>query len=244
MFRNIKTNIKKLPHKMYKQIILLIITVLLASCRQEKTDKLPNSKDELHVSQDDKTTKNDSISGFINPELGLFSFKFNVDYTQNQLTDIRICKDGTLFQVIDANKELLGYEFKLIDWNFDGYKDITVLYNCGIGGSSYYIWNYSPKSKKFIYNKILSEVIGLKIDYISKNIIIHYRAGYAEESIDTFEYTNDKLTFIKGLFQERWTDQDGVSWQKKTYKRVVNNALEVSVDSVKLRYGKCINHQQ
>lgn len=37
-------------------------------------------------------------------------------------------------------------KFGLIDWNFDGYKDITVLDNCGTGGCAYWIWNYSKRS--------------------------------------------------------------------------------------------------
>ena len=32
-----------------------------------------------------------------------------------------------LFQEIKANKSIYLKEFRLVDWNFDGYKDISVL---------------------------------------------------------------------------------------------------------------------
>ena len=50
-------------------------------------------------------------------------------------------------QEIIANKSFEKKEFKLIDCNFDGYKDISVLYNCGSGGCAYWIWNYSAEKK-------------------------------------------------------------------------------------------------
>ena len=119
----------------------------------------------------------------------------------------------------------------MIDWNFDGYKDISVLSNCGSGGCSYWIWNYVPKSDKYVYNKRLSEYIGLERDPIKEQIIFHYRAGFQEEFWDYYKYEKSKLVFVHGVFQNRWNDTLGKSWIKKTYTKVVNNKEVITADS-------------
>jgi hypothetical protein len=215
--------------------LFFIIFILCVSCLQEKQKPVEKKAITPFVAVKKQVEINDSISGFINPKLNKFSFKFNVDYLRNNLIDIKIYEDSSLIQVIDANKDLLGYEFKLIDWNFDGYKDITVLFNCGSGGCAYYIWNYSPKQKKFVYNSILSEVLGLKIDSVSQHIIFHYRAGYSEENADTFKCVKDKLVFQKGMYYERWIDQDNNFWEKKTHTKVINGKIVYSIDSMLIR---------
>ena len=134
-------------------------------------------------------------------------------------------------QEITANKEISEKKYQLIDWDFDGYKDITVLDNCGSGGCSYWIWNYSPVNGKYYYNKELSEVLGLEIDTTSKFIIFHYRAGYSEESWDSLQYKNNKLTFIKGTYQERWNDSFGNSWIKHLHTKMIENESVTSIDS-------------
>ena len=127
-------------------------------------------------------------------------------------------------------------DYKLIDWDFDGYKDITVLSNCGSGGCAYWIWNYSPSKNKFVYNEALSDVLGLEMDSIHKFIIFHSRAGYAQENWDTMKYHNNKLVFVKGLYQERWTDQKGRRWIKKTRSKIINNKEIYKVDSAIVKW--------
>ena len=46
---------------------------------------------------------------------------------------------------------------ELIDWNFDGKRDISVKCIGGSGGQPYEIWLYSSKQKKFIFNKDISD---------------------------------------------------------------------------------------
>ena len=144
---------------------------------------------------------------------------------------INIYSDGILYQKINANKDIENKKFQLIDWNFDGFKDITVLNNCGSGGCSYWIWNYAPKYDKYIYNKELSEVLGLEIDTLNKFIVFHYRAGFHEEVWDTMQYKNDKLKFVKGLYKEKWNDSLGNFWVKNTYSKMVENTVIRRIDS-------------
>ena len=122
------------------------------------------------------------------------SYKFNIDSTGYFLKSITFYINSVKFQKIDVNKNIEEKDFKLIDCNFDGHKDIQVLLNCGSGGCSYALWNYSPKNGKYYYNKELSEYIGLKIDTVSKKIIFHYRGGVNNEIIDTLIYVDGKLT--------------------------------------------------
>jgi len=160
------------------------------------------------------------------------SYKFNVDSTGYILKSIFVYSDGFKIQEIIANKMAYDTKFGLIDWNFDGYKDISVLDNCGSGGCSYYIWNYSQESGKYYYNTKLSEWLGLEIDTTSKYIINHYRGGYETEWWDSLQYVNNKLKFVKGLYQHRYNDGEGNFWVKKTHNKIVNNQLITSVDSL------------
>lgn len=178
---------------------------------------------------------NDSI--ICNPVLGKerFSYKFNFDSTGYFLKSIIIYSDFKKIQKISVNKMVEENKFQLLDWNFDGYKDISVLSSSGSGGSTYFIWNYSPKSSKYVYNKTLSVHQGLEMDSISKYIIFNYRAGYPEEKWDTFNYVNNKLHFLKGVFQERYSDGKN-DWVKRSRTIILNNKPIETEDSFIVNY--------
>lgn len=160
------------------------------------------------------------------------SFKFNVDTPEYILKTITIYSEKKVIQRIIANKEYGREEPQLIDWNFDGYKDITVNYNCGSGGCAYWIWNYSPTKKKYIYNKELSEVLGLEIDTANQYIVFHYRFGGEWEKWDSMKYKDNKLIFAKGLYSETWNDSSGNYWTKNKYSKMINNNVVVTkIDS-------------
>jgi hypothetical protein len=163
------------------------------------------------------------------------SYKFNIDSTNDFLKSIIVYSDFKEMQKINVNQRVEGNNFQLIDWNFDGYKDITVLEFAGSAGLSYLIWNYSPKSSKYVYNKTLSYRQGLEIDSISNNIIFHYRAGYPEEKWDTFSYVNNKLHFLKGVYQERYSDGKN-DWVKRSRTIILNNKSIETVDSFIVNY--------
>ena len=219
-------------------LILLLTTLLCCACNLS-TNKSINvnqrNVDTNYVFSNANMTKGNLSDDSIVPTKidgwKAFSFKFNLDSAGDLLKTIGVYSSNKLVQRIIANKVIEQHKFELIDWNFDGYKDISVLSGCGSGGCTYWIWNYSPKLNKYIYNKELSEVIGLEIDTFNQYIVIHYRAGFSEENWDTLTYKNNKISFVKGLYRERWNDSQGNLWVKHTFSKLINNVLEIKTDS-------------
>lgn len=223
---------------MKETLILMMMIAFSYSCTTENSksnnDK-QGTKDSVQKISNEKNSfkklKHDSIPPTKIVGDKSLSFKFNIDSSGSLLKTINVYSDNILIQKITANKYFERKEFQLIDWNFDVAKDITVLYNCGSGGCAYWIWNYSPTTNKFIYNKELSEVLGLEIDTVDQFIVFHYRGGYSEERWDSMKYVNNKLQFVKGRYRERWNDSLGNSWVKNTYSKMINNLLVTNVDS-------------
>ncbi|MFN5318156.1 MAG: XAC2610-related protein [Bacteroidia bacterium] len=223
---------------MKKTTIFTMIFLIFSSCNTGTTElnggKGLSRNSAININHDDNTISKlheDSISPTKIDRLKTLSFKFNVDKSKHILKTINIYNDNQIIQRIIADKQIEYSEFKLIDWNFDGYKDISVLYNCGSGGCAYWIWNYSPKKNKYVYNMELSEVLGLERDTIGKYIVFHYRVGYSKEKWDSLIYKDNKLLFVKGLQRERWNDSLGNSWVKNTYSRMINKVEIITTDS-------------
>ena len=216
--------------------ILILIFVFLCSCNFKNSVKenivKSQAKDTITIKREvrkpyDHITDDSIVSNCI-PQ---FNYKFNVDSSGYFLKSIIIYSDNIPIQIIASNKSIQGKDFQLVDWNFDGYKDISVLYNCGSGGCAYWIWNYSKENGKYYYNNDLSENLGLEIDTISKFIIFHYRAGANEEHWDSSQYKNNKLSFVKGLYKQSWPDTLGNTWVKNTYTKMIDNKRITKVDS-------------
>ncbi|MFM7309904.1 MAG: XAC2610-related protein, partial [Flavobacteriales bacterium] len=110
-------------------------------------------------------------------------------------------------------------------------KDIFMRNNCGSGGCTYWIWNYSEQENSYVYNEKLSNVLGLELDTIHQFVVIHNRSGWDQERWDSLKYVNNKLTFVKGLLIQRWIDVNGNSWTKQTREEMVDNKLFTTVDS-------------
>lgn len=222
-----------------KETVILLMTILLFCSCNSRNRESNNDKQLLKdfanmvsfINNFSGSSSGDSIPPTKIDGLRALSFKFNVDSSGYLLKTINIYSDNKQIQRIIANKEIYRNEFQLIDWNFDGYKDISVLYNCGSGGCAYWIWNYSSKENRYIYNKELSEVLGLEIDTTDQYIVFHYRAGYSEENWDSLKYKDNKLLFVKGLYRERWNDSLGNSWVKNTYSKMIKNVVITKTDS-------------
>ncbi len=216
-----------------------MIILMLWSCNSEhniqssngNSAKIDSSEVIIQSNLQDFHLVGDSMYVDSTKVLPKFSYTFKVNSATGMLESIKVYSGSNMTQEIHANKDIERKEFNLVDWNFDGYMDITALYNCGSGGCSYWIWNYSPEKNQYYFNTELSEVIGLEIDAINKFLVIHYRAGYNDESWDSLNYNNNKLSFVKGLHRERWNDQIGNTWEKKTYSKLVSNKILVTVDS-------------
>ena len=220
---------------MKKILFLFLILFLSVSCKQDKPKPVVVRKVTPPIEAKKKDVVKDSISGYINPKLALYGFKFITDTSHHELKKIKIYCDAKLVQTIKTKKECEHLDFSLIDWNFDGYKDITAIYNCGSGGCAYWIWNYSPKLKKFVYNSVLSGVLGLEIDSVSKYIVIHFRNGCKYESWDSLKYVKNDLKFVKGRERIICEDKTGKyeSVTKDIIIKKVNGKRKItSVDTV------------
>jgi hypothetical protein len=227
---------------MKETITALIIILLFYSCNLKKTE-LNNDNQPLksELSTDSiPPTKIDEIKSELYTDsipptkidgMRSLSFKFNTDSSGIILKTINVYSENKQIQKIVVDKVIERLNFELIDCNFDGYKDISVLDNCGSGGCAYLIWNYSSKKNRYIYNEKLSQILGLEIDTVNQYIVFHYRAGFPEEMWDSLKYINNKLSFVKGRYRERWQDSLGNSWEKNTYTRKINNVLITEVDS-------------
>ncbi len=142
---------------------------------------------------------------------------FTIDKSNNKLSAIVIYEHNKICQQINVNKIVEQRLFSMVDWNFDGYKDITVLANSGSGGRSYFIWNYSPSIHRYMYNQDLSGVLGLSMNSEAKQIIFYAREGFAKEGWDSLRYEQNKLTFKGSLLIERWNNLAGKMWTKRTH---------------------------
>ena len=215
------------------------IIVINSGC-DTKNDKLKftkkncstkSIKKKVTINLGDYTIYNDSI--YFNQKNDTnFSYKFIADTSQLfMLSSILVYRGNDLFQEIKDNKSIYLKEFRLIDWNFDGYKDISVLNECGSGGRSYWIWLYNPTKFNYVYNQELSRIWGLEQDTLSRSIIHHFRNGAIEEKWDTFKFVNEKLVFVKSLYQQRYSDPNGNQWKKQTRHFNKNNKWVEVVDS-------------
>jgi hypothetical protein len=217
---------------MKKNQFLILILIFFVSCKQEKNKTVVTTKKPLHVETKKVTLENDSISGKIHPELGVFNFKFISDTAHLELNKIIIYHKGKVFQTIRTKKESYGDDkYGLIDWNIDGYKDISVLWNRGAtGNSAYWIWSYSPRKNKFVYNKELSGA-GILIDSTAKYVIFHWRNGCEYEFWDSCKYINNKLHTVRSLHRVEWNDGNGNIWVKNVREKMTHGILKVTADS-------------
>ena len=212
--------------KNYRILFSAVFVLLAFGCnnREKKNDKINSIN-----------YKNNQASINIIPRIKFdktyFSFQLNYNSTGYFLNKIEVYSDDKIHQIIKVNKIVESKKMSFVDWNFDGYKDITIINSQGSGGTNYSIWCYNANDKKFIYNSDLSDTLGLEIDSISKYIIFHYRAGWQEEYWDTLKYNKSKLVFIKGMYQQQWNDEKGKQWRKRTYRKIIDRKYIDKIDS-------------
>ena len=215
---------------MYKLLFLLLPILIILSCNSETSIKSSNLSSEEPEKENINKSYLDSI-----PEVEIgkgvfFSFKFDLDSSRYSLDGFKVYQKGKLIHNITYDG-FSFYEYDLIDWNFDGYKDISILDHCGSGGCAYYIWNYIPQENGFKLNQELSGYLGLERDSVNQWIIFHYRAGYTEEMWSVKKYVADTLFPVRNRFRERWSDTSGNDWEKNTSGEFKNDEWLIKIDS-------------
>jgi hypothetical protein len=218
-----------------KYIISLFLFTLLVACNNNSIKK-STCYDSLIYKSHGSLTDNTIVdfSDTVDTYMGndFYSFKLNLDPNNEINKYIQVYLNGQRHQKIKFTDYVEGNYIQLIDWNFDGFRDISIVYSSGSGGISYMIYIFNPIKGTFVKDKKLSGK-GLLIDSVNHFIVDHWRTGADSENWDTCTYENGKLHFIKGLYLEHYLNEKGY-WEKQTRSRVVNNKRIQTVDSVLL----------
>jgi len=217
-------------------VFSFIFSLLLVSCsNSEEQGDVPKSKEN---SDDVEYVENLENSDTIPPvKIGNgvdFSFKFIriMDPKEdNLLSSIIVYNKQNLHQKLEVNESDYYNQYKLIDCNFDGFKDIMVLINSGSGGSTYLVWNYDIQTGIYKYNSDLSNVFGLGIDSKNKNVVFRTRGGWQEEGAIYHKYDNGKLVAFKTVEIYRWEDRFGQIWERKKEERIIDEKIYTNIDT-------------
>ena len=201
----------------------LILTALLFTvfaCREEK------KKEKVHtIEQKDRPT----LYAEYGNSVGKLEFIPKLDRLRKNSI---IIKSGIrVFQTIKL-KAPLPEEFELIDWNFDGFKDVSIRNPSGSAGVTYEVYNYDKVKNRFILNKELLDNY-LQIDSIHQRVIFKFSSGCDIKNRDTMKYVNNKLVFEKGLNLNRLTDK---LVRVKSSKMIEGKIIE-KIDTIKDRMG-------
>ncbi len=184
----------------------------------------------LHTHDDSVWTNYDSIS--------------ILDQNKNRIQNIYF--ENT--QIEENDKHFIkqwapGLEF--LDFNFDGYLDFRIFTNPGSRNYFYDYWSFNPKTKKYIYNPKLSNIGGLEVDTLKRQLHSYYDSGndeYNSESYNLYQqtpillekeklygvYVNDgKKIERKYLIKENYKRIDGrlvlISKKRMTNEEFLNN---------------------
>ena len=208
------------------KIIILIITLSFL-CP-------PNQAQQKNSNEDYSNYSSDSIGAYYGALVGKLTIKFIVDSSGDVdiLKSIKIYSGHRLIQKIIVNKELWVHEFSLDDYNFDGYKDIIAVAFPGQHGDSFWIWNYSPRDKRFYYNKYLSDQMGLFLDRRFRHIQIYTHQSGSEGGVDTYKYNRDKLVLLSSEYHNT-VRHNSTLWYKSSFKRWIEKKWVTRIDSTK-----------
>jgi hypothetical protein len=169
----------------------------------------------------------------ISPELPVFNFSFLGD-ANNNLGTLEITEDPstTIVQklerftdwgMVSTADELEKNLLTLVDANFDGYKDLQILSNCGATGNcSYDFFIYDSVTNRFVHDEFLSNnLCSPGFDAKKKQIVTHSNSSASDWGSDTYQYEDGHFTLIR---------QEISSWDSEKDKE--------SVTLYELRNGK------
>jgi hypothetical protein len=168
----------------------------------------------------------------ISPELPLFIFHFS-GTPDNTLGELEITEEPstTVVQTIEASdwgmilseSELIKNLLTPVDANFDGYKDLQILSNCGATGNcSYDFFLYDPVTNQFVHNELLSNnLCSPEFDAKKKQITTHSNSSASDWENDVYQYQDGHYTLIR---------REISAWDRKTE--------TVTVSTYELRNGK------
>jgi hypothetical protein len=168
----------------------------------------------------------------ISPDLPLFAFHF-IGRPDNTLGELEVTEEPStaIVQTIEAadwgmvssESELISDLLTPVDANFDGYKDLQILSNCGATGNcSYDFFLYDPVTNQFVHNEFLSNnLCSPEFQAEKKQITTHSNGSASDWENDTYQYEDGHYTLIR---------QEISAWDRK--------AETATVNTYELRNGK------
>lgn len=131
--------------------------------------------------------------------------KISTDFKDHKITVYDA--DGEVIQVLECPDAIEGADVKYPDCNFDGYKDISVVYNQGSINSYYYFWIWDNASGKFYESFDLKRVASPSFDNYNKQIFSYERGDGANFISCIYKWKNDdyeELEYVskKSCFEE------------------------------------------
>ena len=181
------------------KLILALTILTLYSCGED------NHKKQKPIQKAHTIEKNNRPTLYANYGNGVGKLEFIPKLDTLRKNSIIVKSGNKVFQTIKLRAPL-PEEFELIDWNFDGYKDVSIRFLSGSAGVSYEIYNYDKVKNRFILNKELLDNY-LKIDSIHQRVVFTFSSGCDIKNWDTMKYVNNKLVFEKGLNLNRLTNK-------------------------------------
>jgi hypothetical protein len=141
----------------------------------------------------------------INPKLPVFNFHF-MGEPDNTLGDIEIT-EGTSTNIIQTIQNTTDYDatfrdpkntLTIVDTNFDGYGDLSILNNCGgTGNCAYDFYLYDPITSQFIYNSFLSNLGTPSFNDVKKQVVTSWNTSAADHENDTYQYQNGQYVLVE-----------------------------------------------
>ena len=151
-----------------------------------------------------------------------FKPKFTKDHVR--IRKIPVYLGDSLIQTLNYNG--VYYSIELLDWNFDGHKDISILESVGATGNYFYnIFIYQPEKHTFQKFKGFETWNGF-VDVKNQMLVKHYRTGIDHESFEYFKVKNGLpvLDHGKNIDLIR-RDKSGNYVFKVTRSKMINNKL-------------------
>lgn len=234
------------------RIFIFALGLICFSCSKEKVQeeiKLSNKDsvkqtDIIHEKKTDLRDTNirsilDTIIMINKPDLKIEVWK-GIENRQKYdlITKIKIYFKSTLKLIQEiTDTEILNYQIKIADYNFDGYTDIYLHDNCMLlNNCSGSVLLFDPNIEKFVHAKEFDNLTTIEVDKKKKLIYStnSSRAG-AEFLVEAFKYNKKKLVLV-----ER-ESQSGEPWGEIFYytlEKRDSNGIMRTIKSLKYKDGR------
>lgn len=219
----------KVKFESFYYLVFISIIISCSNIQTKKQDhheineKDQNGTDKHKVSKDLTcfTLITQEYSDSIHPSLPPVHVELIFDpNTYTRTIFISMSLDSWHNQLIDVDVgEHLTYDddLKIIDVNFDGYKDIMLLGSWGATGNmSYDYYTFDIQNMKFNYRPELGILSSPRFDSLTKRIQTGWNGGMAGTiyGSEIYEFQNDSLKLIHSVYQN--FDQSTNHYTRKT----------------------------